>query len=428
MVKVAYYVLEAVKFLIIYLLGFSMEVTDNVKRRGFAIGITIFTGVLMNYYSLSIVYPIWYMLFAVILFYCLMEHVTYRNIFIVLWSSVVILSVDMVSYVLLRLWFRITKCYLIPYQDLFASCIALIILGIIFGIISYNQKTALLDLSGWYFFVYFIICAINASILVLIEKKLMDAHGEFVGIYIMLVINSLVQMVFVFVLISSNSWHYKNEKRKKRYLEMQVEHYRYLEERNYDTKKFRHDLRGHILVIKEYICEGKWEELRHYVDRICDEIEYIPGYLSVKNETVDAILNYYHVQFAKRDCSLEVEGGLPQRCCVQAYDLCTIFSNILSNALESMEMFPKKSNVELSVHFDDTLIYIRERNVCSSSLNWLGNEIVTAKQDKEMHGFGIRNIRDSVKKYSGTVDIAVLEGVFVIDIILENRVPMRNKR
>lgn len=74
MVKVAYYVLEAVKFLIIYLLGFSMEVTDNVKRRGFAIGITIFTGVLMNYYSLSIVYPIWYMLFAVILFYCLMEH------------------------------------------------------------------------------------------------------------------------------------------------------------------------------------------------------------------------------------------------------------------------------------------------------------------------------------------------------------------
>ena len=80
--------------------------------------------------------------------------------------------------------------------------------------------------------------------------------------------------------------------------------------------------------------------------------------------------------------------------------------------------------MELSVHFDDTLIYIREKNTCNGSLNRNGDEIVTSKQDKELHGFGIRNIRDSVKRYSGTVDIEVTGHNFVIDIILENMTPL----
>ena len=96
----------------------------------------------------------------------------------------------------------------------------------------------------------------------------------------------------------------------------------------------------------------------------------------------------------------------------------------MSNALESVEQLTQKGSVELSVHFDDTLIYIREKNTCNGSLNRNGDEIVTSKQDKELHGFGIRNITDSVKRYSGTVDIEVTGHNFVIDIILENMTPL----
>ena len=37
----------------------------------------------------------------------------------------------------------------------------------------------------------------------------------------------------------------------------------------------------------------------------------------------------------KSGITMEVKGRFPEECAIDAYDLCTIFSNILSNALEA---------------------------------------------------------------------------------------------
>lgn len=108
--------------------------------------------------------------------------------------------------------------------------------------------------------------------------------------------------------------------------------------------------------------------------------------------------------------------------------LCPIFSNLMSNALESVEKLPQKGSVELSVHFDDTLIFIREKNTYNGNLNRQGNRLITTKQNKELHGFGICNIQDSVERYAGMVDIEIQEQDFVIDIILENMTPFEENK
>lgn len=424
---VAYYILELAKFMIIYLLGFSMKMTKVSERRIAAVCFTVFTGILVNFLKLSPIYPVLYVLFSVLVFYLLIERVSYRNIMIVFWAIGVVFSVDGISYVLLRLGLRITEYQMNQYQNLFASCITLIILGILFGVISHNQKAALQELSVWYFVAFLVICIVNSAVLVLIEKKLMNVHGEFTVIYVMLVISSLVQMAFVLILASSNNWHRKNEDLKEQYLEMQTEHYQYLEERNLATKKFRHDMRAHMYITKQYIHEKQWDKLTDYVDTICGELEYMPGYLSVKNETVDAILNYYDNQFAKRNVSLKVVGNLPRECHVHAYDLCTIFSNILSNAMESIGTLEQGQAV-LSVHYDDDIIFIREENTYTGKLEKNGKEIVTTKADKERHGFGIQNIKDSVAKYKGNVTITETGQNFIMDIVMENMEPLEKVR
>ena len=423
MTEITYYILELVKFMIIYLLGFSMKMTKVLKRRIVAGCFTVFIGSLMNFLKLSPVYPVLCILFALIVFHMLIERLSYRNFMIVFWSIGVVFSVDSISYVLVRLGLRITEYQLSQYQNLYASCITLIILGIIFGVISHNQKTALQDLSIWYFAAFLVICIVNATVLAIIEKNLMNVHGEFTAVYVMLVVSSLVQMAFVLVLASANNGHRKNEELKEQYLELQTEHYQYLEERNLTTKKFRHDMRAHMYILKQYIYEKKWDELNHYIDTICGEIEYMPGYLSLKNETVDAILNYYDSQFVKRNAILKVIGSLPQECRIHAYDLCTIFFNILSNALESIGTLEERHAV-LSVHFDDDIIYIREENIYTGKLEKNGEKLVTTKADKELHGFGVQNIKDSVAKYKGMVSIMHTGQHFVMDILMDNIEPV----
>ena len=91
--------------------------------------------------------------------------------------------------------------------------------------------------------------------------------------------------------------------------------------------------------------------------------------------------------------------------------------------MESIENSVKRE-VELSIHFDDDMLYIRGRNTYQGELKRNGDEIITTKSDKESHGFGVQNIKDSVKKYKGNVSIETTDDQFVIDIVMENTEPL----
>ena len=46
--------------------------------------------------------------------------------------------------------------------------------------------------------------------------------------------------------------------------------------------------------------------------------------------------------------------------------------------------------------------------------------VPTSKQNKELHGLGITNMKTIVDKYRGTFDIRCSEQQFILNIVLEN--------
>lgn len=150
MIEVAYYFLEVIKFLVIYLLGFSMKITKSRRRVCITCIFTILMVILMKCLKWSIIYPLLYVLFAILLFYLLIEPVIYRNVIIVFWAIGVIFSIDTIGYVGLQA----SHYQFVQYQDLYASFITIMILVIIFGVISHKQKAALQELSIWYFIAF----------------------------------------------------------------------------------------------------------------------------------------------------------------------------------------------------------------------------------------------------------------------------------
>ena len=78
----------------------------------------------------------------------------------------------------------------------------------------------------------------------------------------------------------------------------------------------------------------------------------------------------------------------------------------------------------MSVHFDDDIIYIREENIYTGKLEKNGEKLVTTKADKELHGFGVQNIKDSVAKYKGMVSIMHTGQHLVMDILMDNNEPV----
>lgn len=420
MVDVLYNIVELLKHLCIYVLGFNMQLTSKPGRKVIVAGLTVGIGILMHFYNDISLFPVLGLGYVLGSSYLLLSSFSWKRAMIVIWSIGVIASVDTVSYVIIKLICRYLGLAYIEIYDLVGSLITLLLLWFLFYFIRRKSKVVLQEPSAGFCITFLIICFINVYILVIFEKDIPLASIKYTLVYIMLIIGSLMQMAFLLLSTTINNWHQENERMKEQYLNLQNEHYQYLEQKNIETRKFRHDMRQHLYAMKEYIRVSKWEELDNYIDSIAGKLEHVPDYISVQNDIVDAILNYYYKQFKEKEVAFKVVGNMPEQCQIAAYDLCTIFSNILSNALEAVAKTEEK-RVELTIRSEKEMLFLLERNTFDGNIEREGDILLTSKDNKEIHGFGVCNIQDSVKKYGGELRYEVRNREYVLSIVMENR-------
>lgn len=97
-----------------------------------------------------------------------------------------------------------------------------------------------------------------------------------------------------------------------------------------------------------------------------------------------------------------VSGHLPSECFVDAFDLCTIFSNILLNALEASEKCEEEfRRVKLAVSFD-----ITQTGTKTDQVSWF----VNGKQTKSILPFSMALGRGRRYKLSYQLNGAKVKG------------------
>ena len=106
---------------------------------------------------------------------------------------------------------------------------------------------------------------------------------------------------------------------------------------------------------------------------------------------------------------------MPEECEISSFDLCVIFSNLLSNAMEAAEKCVEKNiDLELCKQEDTVIIYIK--NTFDGKVVKKNGSIKTRKQGKQMHGYGLANIKECVKKNKGNVTIEEEDKYFVVKL------------
>ncbi|WP_435412066.1 ATP-binding protein [Pseudoflavonifractor intestinihominis] len=107
-------------------------------------------------------------------------------------------------------------------------------------------------------------------------------------------------------------------------------------------------------------------------------------------------------------------------------DIFTLFGNILDNAIEGVERLddPDDRIIQLNVVGRNSFVQIREENYFRDGLLLSGQTLMTTKEDKEHHGYGMKSIALLVEKYGGHHKIETQENLFALDILL----PMRDRQ
>ena len=96
-------------------------------------------------------------------------------------------------------------------------------------------------------------------------------------------------------------------------------------------------------------------------------------------------------------------------------------NNLISNAIEACQYCDEKY-IELDIDVLDNCIIIRCENPYSGNLNTKNDKILTIKEDKTRHGYGLKSIKSIAEKYGGFMKLDHSENVFKIEVQILNKI------
>lgn len=285
------------------------------------------------------------------------------------------------------------------------------------GIIFRKRNPEGLRKIGFFYLLGFTLLAVLDSCAISLlahykEVAIMDSN-VYAALFCAIIIGMLVQLVMVLLLLSSRNAYREKMELTQIYLNTEKEHYEYLEKRESETKKFRHDLRSHMHMLNALYRQQEFDKMEAYMKELNIRIEQLGNRITVNNGIVDAILNQYDAEAQEHHIKLHVEGIFPSVCTISAYDLCTIFSNLLSNAIEA-EVLCGGNRIDVTCRYTESEIFVVIENDYDGELIYDHHHLKTKKADSFYHGFGMGNVTECVEKNGGYIDTETKNGRFKI--------------
>ena len=223
-----------------------------------------------------------------------------------------------------------------------------------------------------------------------------------------------VWIVFIFIAIISVRSVSKRIEELTR--ETEQEYYDEINRRYLESRKIRHDINNHLLVINTLIETGNVEQAKHYISEVSKQLDLVAMPVKTGRNVLDALLLKKTEQATEKGVNIVFEINAPLHdCSIADYDLCTIFGNILDNAMEAVN---SGDRISVSIGKQHDMFYISCENAFHQELKRKGEKILSTKKDFGSHGFGLTRIKDTAKHYGGDVNITTVNGVFRIEILI----------
>lgn len=178
-----------------------------------------------------------------------------------------------------------------------------------------------------------------------------------------------------------------------------------------------HDLKHHIIALRAQETD---QQRAAYLDKMEEEIQNFEAQNRTGNQVLDTLLNAKMLQCMKKDISMTCVADGTLFSFMDTMDICSIFGNALDNAIEYEEKIEEKEKrlIHVAAVSQKNFLIIRFENYCEESLELDKVVSTTSKGDSNFHGYGLKSLRYTVKKYGGEVNINKENNWFVLKILI----------
>ncbi len=207
-----------------------------------------------------------------------------------------------------------------------------------------------------------------------------------------------------------------NRDKNSRLLQKQLEYYKHLDLMDQELRKFRHDINNHFICIDALLEKNDNKALLQYLRDMQQSYRSTECLYYTGNPVTDAILNYELHHHCKTCVNVTIYGALPRIETVSSMDLCTAFSNMLTNALHAVNACDKVDKPSLAVKMQHGKHYF-SITITNDSDQPLPITQNTHGKNRN-HGHGLHIITEVVEKYNGSFEQTEENHVVTTTLIL----------
>lgn len=200
-------------------------------------------------------------------------------------------------------------------------------------------------------------------------------------------------------------------------LDLQYRQYRDYKVNSEYISRQCHDLKHQIEAVRTACSKDEREQ---YLSEMEDAVQNYNAQNVTGNPVLDTILTQKKIFCAQNKIQLScmADGRRLQQISVR--DISIIFGNLIDNAIECVLQHEEEEDrlIQGEVYQKNEFLMIKFCNCFYGTLQYEKNLPITTKADKNSHGYGLRSVLYTVKKYHGTMKISAEKGWFTVKILL----------
>ena len=189
-----------------------------------------------------------------------------------------------------------------------------------------------------------------------------------------------------------------------------------------------HDMKHHLLILREYGQEKQWDSLMSYLNELSDDILVSQKAMWTQVGILDTLLEQKKAKAESKGIEFRIRADRIGELPFSDMEICTLFSNLLDNAIEACEKIPDDRRwIEIHITRKSAMLYITISNSIKDRPAEQEGKLITNKENHQLHGYGIKSVQKIVRKYEGEFSYQVHENEFVVTITFWKLQARRNE-
>lgn len=184
------------------------------------------------------------------------------------------------------------------------------------------------------------------------------------------------------------------------------------------TSKARHDFKHSVHVMSRLADEGNLSALKDYIAQYENSLTVTAPVRICKSEALNALFNHYRQQAIENNVDINWRIDLPDKSRILDVDLCSIFGNILENAIDGCCTVEEgKRYFNLTSEIKGDCLYIVSTNNYGKPLRMDGEEFSSTKHQGK--GIGLYSMKSITDVYDGIFEAGNNDGEFFVNIVMK---------